>query len=49
MTDEFGKGAWYRGAPPANLIRYEVGFEDLSEDVRRTVLEAYREMWNLDG
>lgn len=36
-----------RGKPPAERIRHEVAFEDLPEDVRSRVVEAYRGMWGL--
>lgn len=49
VVDGSGEGEVLRGKPPAERIRYEVTLEDLPEDVRRTVLKAYREMWNLDG
>ena len=42
-----GEGGVRRGRPPAELIRREVGFGDLPEGVRRTVLEGYRRMWDL--
>jgi len=44
-----GEGEIYRGKPPAERIRDEIAFEDLPEDVRRRVLEAYRRMWGLEG
>lgn len=49
VMDELGEGEVFRGKPPADRIRYEISFEDLPEDVRRTVLGAYREMWGLEG
>ena len=37
------------GRPPAERIRAEVSYEQLPEDVRRRVLEAYRGMWGITG
>ena len=42
-----GEGEVRRGRPPVELIRREVGFEDLPEDARRRVLEVYRRLWGL--
>ena len=40
-------GTLRRGKPPAERMRREISFEDLPEDHRREVLEAYRELWGL--
>ena len=47
VAEESGEGEVRRGRPPAELIRREVGFEDLPEDGRRRVLEVYRGLWDL--
>ncbi len=44
-----GEGEIHRGKPPAERIRDEIAFEDLPEDARWRILEAYREMWGLRG
>lgn len=43
------EGEIFRGRPPAEKIRDEIAFEDLPEDARLKVLEAYRGMWRLEG
>ena len=49
VAEESGEGEVRCGRPPAELIRREVGFEDLPEGVRGRVLEAYRALWDLKG
>jgi hypothetical protein len=49
VAERSGQGEVRRGRPPAELIRREVGFEDLPEGVRRRVLEVYRALWDLAG
>ena len=36
-----------RGRPPYERMGREIPFEDLPEDCRRLVLDAYRELWGL--
>ncbi len=36
-----------RGWPPYERMGREIPFEDLPEDCRRLVLDAYRELWGL--
>lgn len=49
LGGEPGEDEFRRGRPPAGLIRDEVSYEGLPEGVRRRVLEAYREMWGIEG
>jgi len=37
----------YRGRPPYERMGREISFEDLPEDCRQLVLDAYRELWDL--
>ena len=48
VVDESGDGGLRRGRPAAELIRNEVRFEDLPENVRARVLGTYRGMWGLE-
>ncbi len=36
-----------RGRPPYERMGRKISFEDLPEDCRRLVLDAYRELWGL--
>ena len=42
-----GSGTLHRGEPPYESMGREISFSDLPEQSRRTILETYREMWNL--
>jgi hypothetical protein len=40
-------GTLRRGRPPVERLRREICFQDLPEGCRRVVLDAYRELWEL--
>ncbi len=42
-----GEGALHRGRPPSGRMRREISFDDLPEERRAAVLEAYRGLWGL--
>ena len=42
-----GGSSLHRGRPPYERMGREISFEDLPEDCRRLVLDAYRDLWGL--
>jgi len=42
-----GEGFLRRGQPPSGRMRREISFDDLPEERRAAVLEAYRGLWGL--
>ena len=39
----------HRGRPPCGHLGREIAFQDLPERCQRLVLDAYRELWGLQG
>ena len=42
-----GSGSLRRGRPPYERMGCEISFEDLPEKWRRSVLDAYRKLWDV--
>jgi hypothetical protein len=42
-----GGSSLHHGRPPYERMGREISFEDLPEDCRQLVLDAYRELWDL--
>ena len=47
IDGEPAEGSLCRGRPPSGRMRREISFDDLPEEHRAVVLEAYRGLWGL--